>query len=210
MRSNAEARGSRREMRVGFQSRKDKTACSCRLSPRSPRPRDVISTKKSVQNYKTGFLRRSTAVSSQGARAGERGRVRLAGTASPHLCPADARQDLKTGFCLRSPPRRMTDYLRCASTESPPIEGSGVRGRDEHRLVMSPDFWILNSGGEATKLTRTPGWHRVGTRFCAVRGHRPALNRREKARGNSGLFHRRRRLRPRSFCDSHQPLATSG
>ena len=106
MRCNAEARGSRREMRVGFQSRKDKTACSCRLSPRSPRPRDVISTKKSVQNYKTGFLRRSTAVSSQGARAGERGRVRLAGTASPHLCPADARHDLKTGFCLRSPPRR--------------------------------------------------------------------------------------------------------
>ena len=81
----------------GFQSRKDKTACSCRLSPRSPRPRDVISTKKSVQNYKTGFLRRSTAVSSQGARAGKRGRVRLAGTASPHLCPADARHDLKTG-----------------------------------------------------------------------------------------------------------------
>ena len=95
----------------GFQSRKDKTACSCRLSPRSPRPRDVISTKKSVQNYKTGFLRRSTAVSSQGARAGERGRVRLAGTASPHLCPADARHDLKTGFCLRSPPRRLTDHL---------------------------------------------------------------------------------------------------
>ena len=95
----------------GFQSRKDKTACSCRLSPRSPRPRDVISTKKSVQNYKTGFLRRSTAVSSQGARAGKRGRVRLAGTASPHLCPADARHDLKTGFCLRSPPRRLTDHF---------------------------------------------------------------------------------------------------
>ena len=119
MRSNAEARGSRREMSVGFQSRKDKTACSCRLSPRSPRPRDVISTKKSVQNYKTGFLRRSTAVSSQGARAGKRGRVRLAGTASPHLCPADTRNDLKTGFCLRSPPRRpMTSTAVCGALGS--------------------------------------------------------------------------------------------